>query len=51
MVIVDSRSSNSNSNKVLVIYKEPTTSSQAGGYYEKYMKYKSKYLKLKQSII
>jgi hypothetical protein len=38
-------------NKVLVIYKEPTTSSQAGGYYEKYMKYKSKYLKLKQSII
>lgn len=36
-------------NKVLVLYK--STESQAGGYYEKYMKYKSKYLKLKQSII
>jgi hypothetical protein len=40
--------SNSSFNKVLVLYKEP---SQSGGYYEKYIKYKNKYMKLKNSML
>jgi hypothetical protein len=43
----------SSHNKVLVLYnstKNNSTESQAGGYYEKYMKYKTKYLALKNSM-
>ena len=37
-------------NKVLVLYKS-TVPVKSGGYYEKYMKYKTKYIALKNSML